>query len=298
MVRSIAFSPDARLLASSSMDDTVGLWDIENGHRQFKLFGHGPLGGRRKVSFLPGGKEFVSWGDDWYLRRWDVRTGKALAEHAIRPGGVAFAETDDGGLRAAHFDPLDDGLALAESVEFTSDASRLLISLGGSLYVFDVETGKQHREHKSVGRVEEALLTPDDRFVITREQLPDENAVQQGDPGQDENAWNTLFRVRDFESFEVVREIKLQGRRHYFPAISPGGRFLAHYSAGSPQDLDPDRWISVWKIDSATEYARITGFDTQPFCFSFSPDENRLASSHADTTLLVWELERFRKMAQ
>ena len=52
------------------------------------------LGGQRTVGFTPDGQRFLSWGDDLYLRIWDVKTGKALVENAVRPPGVAVPDED------------------------------------------------------------------------------------------------------------------------------------------------------------------------------------------------------------
>ena len=100
-VRAIAVSPDGQFLASSSLDDSVRLWDISSGKEVYKLPGHGSHGGRRTVGFTPDGRRFLSYGDDLYLRIWDVRTGKALTENAVRPPGVADAGDVDPGRASA-----------------------------------------------------------------------------------------------------------------------------------------------------------------------------------------------------
>jgi WD40 repeat protein len=84
-VRDIAVSPDGSKLASSALDDTVRLWDLDTGQEIYRLPGHGRQGGTRAVGFSADGQSFGSFGDDCYLRMWDVRTGKALLEHQIGP---------------------------------------------------------------------------------------------------------------------------------------------------------------------------------------------------------------------
>src|SRR5207245_528595 len=100
----------------------------------------GRLGGRRAVAFTPDGKSFLSWGDDMYLRKWDIRTGKALSEYAIRPTGIrVFGEDDDPAERErAMFDGVSAGL-------FVPDGSQLVLKAGNKLFVFETDSGKESR---------------------------------------------------------------------------------------------------------------------------------------------------------
>ncbi|MGA9993902.1 MAG: PEGA domain-containing protein [Pyrinomonadaceae bacterium] len=81
----MVFSPDSKLLASSSDDNTIRLWEVESGRVKVlkvesKILGMGP------IVFSPDGKTLVSIADnadddedeDLNIRFWDAATGKEL----------------------------------------------------------------------------------------------------------------------------------------------------------------------------------------------------------------------------
>jgi WD40 repeat protein len=76
-VTALTFSPDRRLLATSSWDRTVRLWDTTSGETIRTLIGHqGPVTG---VRFNGDGTQLVSSGLDGTLRLWDTATGEGRA---------------------------------------------------------------------------------------------------------------------------------------------------------------------------------------------------------------------------
>ncbi|MFN0216593.1 MAG: WD40 repeat domain-containing protein [Saprospiraceae bacterium] len=77
-VYSVAFSPDAKLLASGSSDKTVKLWQMPKGKLEKSLKGH--ASDVRAVSFSPDGKLLASASEDGTVKLWQMPEG-TLKKH-------------------------------------------------------------------------------------------------------------------------------------------------------------------------------------------------------------------------
>ncbi|MGW7694445.1 nSTAND1 domain-containing NTPase, partial [Streptomyces asiaticus] len=92
IVRSVAFSPDGKILASSSDDDSVRLRDTASGKTRIVL--SAGISGVESLAFSPDGRVLASGGHDGTVQLRDGETGKLRSALKGQPGGamsVAFS---------------------------------------------------------------------------------------------------------------------------------------------------------------------------------------------------------------
>lgn len=92
IVKSIAFSPDEKLLASGGADNTVKLWDVASGKELRTFYGHSNE--ISSVAFSPDGTMLASAGWDFRIILWNTSSGKEIKRlmgHPEMINSVAFS---------------------------------------------------------------------------------------------------------------------------------------------------------------------------------------------------------------
>ncbi len=122
-VKSVAYSPDGKFIATGSRDNSVKLWEVATGREIRTFTGH--LSTVNTIAFDPTGKLMATGSSDMSIILWEVATGKEM---------LRITEHND---RVTSLDFSTDGLELASG------------GTGRKAYTWNVATGEKTGEYKT-----------------------------------------------------------------------------------------------------------------------------------------------------
>lgn len=276
-VHGVAVSPDGSLVAGASNHNDLCVWDAKTGTKRFQL-----LSGRsRKLRFTPDGKRLVTWGDDLYLRVWDTRNGKLLAENRTMPDGVTEAQLDE------ETSPLNLMIAFWPS-DMSADGSTLAFCQHRVVQVFDTATGKERMKFEAdANGVASLALSPDGKRVAVagrgkriEARLPNGRSRSTIAPEHQTTVW-------DLDAKKIIWQTTSTGSSFSGDiGFSPDGNRLAELISD-----DERRYaIRVWGMATGKDLGQIE-LAIRGGHFAFDRTGKRLAVTHWDTTVTIFDLE-------
>ncbi|MFH0992126.1 MAG: caspase family protein [bacterium] len=144
-VKSVAFSPNGKILAAGCSDKTIKMWEVASG--RFIGSGEAHTDDVRSIAYSPDGGLLASSsaslygaGDDFDIKLWDTKAGRQLNTLSGHSNGVV-------------------------SVAFSRDGKFLFSgSSDARTKIWDVATGKELATLIGLGEKDWVVVTPDGRF--------------------------------------------------------------------------------------------------------------------------------------
>ncbi len=291
-VSSVAFSPDGKILAGGSWDNTIRLWDVQTGKAIHTLVGHTENVGT--MAFSPDATTLASASWDSTVRLWDVRTGIGI--HAF--------ESNTDGRTAITFSP--DGLTLAgwresiihlwdvESGEPVNALERnrrwlrsIGISLDGATLVREGANSAIHSPNDSVVEVVPSFKGHLDKIKSVA-YSPDGSTLAIAMKDWD-SVWgdDIVIRLWDTRTGEILYALTGHWNADdsltdIYVAFSPGGETLA--SVGSY-----DSMVRLWDARTGKLLGRPETFADGVRSIAFSPDGSTLFWTEG-TVIRSWDV--------
>jgi WD40 repeat protein len=288
-VTSIAVSPNGRLIASSSIDRTVRLWDARSGNAARVLRGH--AGEVYAVAFSPNNERLASSSYDGRVLLWDTTSGKLLRTLKIN--------------------------GWSTELDFSADSRQLAVgSQDKNVTLFDAQTGNIRRTIETNNAVSNLAFSPNGRYlalgyrsveiwdlqtnkiVKTLRQSgvtslafsPDSRLLASGSGDKSAHIWNVetgeaLKKLETETPFVWQLPSGIRTFRLRMPvtavAFSPDGKILA---------MATGRAIHLWDVSTGNQMRTLEGHTESVTAVAFSPDGNSIVSGSLDKTVRIWSL--------
>ncbi|MFQ4146142.1 eIF2A-related protein [Chlorogloeopsis sp. ULAP02] len=259
----VNFSPNGRILASGSADQTIRLWDVVNGQCMKVLHGH--AGMVTSVTFSPDSRILASTSYDHTVKLWDVATSQLLH---------TFPEH------------------ITMSTAFSPDGKKLAVgSFDKTVRIWDLETQQccqTFEGHDSWTWW--VAFSPDGSLLATASSA--DRTIRLWDvntsecihilKGHQEWIWAIAFSPIPPSPTPVASSRETRPRR-WLPFKRGVGGILASCSS--------DGTIKLWDVKTGSCIATLTGHDTWVMSVDFSPEGNILVSGDGNAVIKLWDVE-------
>lgn len=299
---STAFSPDGKVMASSSRKGGVWLWNMADPATPVRIDPAltGPRDGVTSLAFSPDGSLLAGGSWDGSIWLWDITdsgaskpAGRALTDDSGPIWSVAFSAdgrtlasgSDDTTVRLWdmtnrarpwQFVRLSSDMEFVTSVAFSAD-NRLLVAAGFSrtIAIWDMA------DRGAPKRLAQSLSTPATTYVAAFS--PNGRLLATGSTDGLVRLWDLAVPE---DPHPIGRPLTGHTNRVWSLAFSPDGGTLA--SSGF------DNSVRLWDVTDLSNPepigAPLTGYQGWVLSVRFSPNGRVLASTSSDSTIRLWSL--------
>ncbi len=302
-IRSLTFSPDSKLLISSSDDKTVRVWDIVTGQLKHLLVGHNHLENSnsqdnpnrvKAIGISPNGQTLITGSANSQIKLWkmDLLTRPLISEASV--------------TRSSSSSPL----TLVNRLPISLDNQRFAVGQSsGKIKLWNVENGDWQQSFQGHSSCVNALaFSSDSQFLVSGSQQKTIKIWQMKDSITKPIAFNDNAHLREILSLSIhdnylvsssadhtikiwdylnniKKPLKILDRhsaRVWCIAIHPDGTKFASASA--------DYTIKLWTFPSGELINTLTDHIGEVRTIAFSPDGRWLASAGDDLEIKLWEM--------
>ncbi|HHP7243647.1 MAG TPA: protein kinase domain-containing protein [Elainellaceae cyanobacterium] len=278
-VTCVAVNPATPTLASSSLDDTVKVWNLQTGESLFTLRGHTKA--VNAIAISPDGKILASASDDYSIKIWNLFSGeliRTLTGHARDVTALAISPDGQylisgGEDRTLRIWQLETGKLLKTPFGVASIVKSLAISPNSKYFVsvgFDkkikrwsMQTADLQQEWLAhIGSIHAIAISPNSELIASA--------------GKDRSIrlWNALTGT-------LMHDLSGHSRDVNAVAFNPDGQTVLSASN--------DKTLKIWSCDDGRLIATLTDHLDTINAIAFDRSGQLFISGSSDKTIKIWQ---------
>jgi WD40 repeat protein len=283
-INSLKLSSDGGLLATASMDHTIGLWDTKK-NRATALCGH--AASVEDVDFQPGGTMLASAGRDGVVQIWNI--GSLMKATEFRDA--------EGWAQAVRFSP--DGQLLS----YADQAGNIVLRRTDDWSVVNrIKGGEKHILSLSISGDGKKLVSATYAGIVRAWSLPD-GASLGALSGHNDRLWRVAFTpdnliataswdgtVRLWDSETLQHAATIDAHDHWVTDV-------AFASTGAMVTASEDGRVRLWDVSGTTPmFPSNTDHDQDVLRAAFSKDGRTFASGSLSGKVRVYRFDERRRL--
>lgn len=323
-VRSVAFSPDGKIIASGSWDKTIKLWNASSGIELKTLEGHPDFVG--SVAFSPNGKLLASGSWDTNIKLWDVETGREIKSfygHNGTVNSVVFSpdgETIISGSsdKSVRIWNITSGEVLKTLTGHTDEITSIAVSADGkfiasgsidkTIKIWDLKSGRELKTFAGHTAEITSVAISKDTKTIASGSSDGTIKLWSVEKGKEiktlsnlgESVESVVFSSDDTTLFSggldnTISQWNLENGRElrtfkghtssiYSVAVNSDGKTIVSGSW--------DKTVKIWDIKTGSELKTLKGHSAYIQSIIFSPDGKMIAIGNLGNTIKLWDVEK------
>ncbi|KAG2192369.1 putative platelet-activating factor acetylhydrolase ib alpha subunit [Mucor mucedo] len=296
----VVFHPVYQILASSSEDSTIKIWDYETGEFERTLKGHTKA--VQDIAFDPKGNFLVSCSADLTIKVWDVNNDynciKTLFGHDHSVSSVDYLPSGDTILSSSRdktiklwdassgycLRTLSGHLDWVRSVVPSEDGRYLITASNDqTARLWDIQTGESKMEFRGHEHVLEcAIFAPINSYPYIQELIGDENKSKDQLPGQ---YVITGSRDKTIKIWNTNGQLlhNMVGHDNWIRGlvVHPSGKYLLSAS--------DDKTIKIWDLKTGRCSKTLEAHSHFVTCIAYCHTSPVVATGSVDQTIKLWQ---------